>query len=83
MSGEKWILLAAAAALMLICLLFSLAARPRTRTYAWARRIFWASVLLWGSGALGGPGLNAVTAAVVSALGAPGYAALAVLMAMG
>lgn len=77
---EAFLLLMGTALLLLLG--FSLAARPCTRLYRWAQRIFWSFALLWLSGEMGLVGISGLSLAAVSLLGAPGYALLAVIANM-
>lgn len=82
MEAAHWIFLLAIAILTALMLSFSLAARPKSRGYAVARRVFWAVAVLQGANALGLVGLNPLTAATVALLGAPGLGALLALAGM-
>lgn len=79
MSLAHWFFLLAVAILTALLLCFSLSARPKTRAYRLARRVFWALVFLQGAHAWGLLGVNAVNTAAVAALGLPGCAALLTL----
>lgn len=79
MSISHWLFLVGVAVLTALLLCVSLSARPQTRAYRLARRVFWAVVFLQGANSLGLLGLNAVNAAAVAALGLPGCAALLTL----
>ena len=82
MTGAHWAALLAAALGLSLLLCFSLSARPGTRAYRLARRVFWAALLLYVSGEMGGVGFGPANTLAVAALGLPGYAALMVLAAL-
>lgn len=79
MTVSHWLFLVLVAALTALLLCFSLAARPQTRGYRLARRVFWALAFLQAGSALGLLGVNAVNVLAVAALGLPGCAALVTL----
>ncbi|MBR1586440.1 MAG: hypothetical protein IJ662_12940 [Clostridia bacterium] len=82
MKMERWMILLFLYGMVGVLLAVALLGRGRGPIARWSQRLFWAAAALWFSGALGGVGLNGVSLAAVSALGAPGYALLMILRAL-
>ncbi len=79
MRDEHWVFLLLTAAALCIMLAVSLSFGKRGGKISLFKRVFGAILILTFSGLAGGVGVNACNAAVVSALGLPGYAALVLL----